>query len=549
VSITATNYIRNINTNFPVPGKDNSTNVFRNNWSNIAGALSEINSQTNHLSLYAVDVTNTSTTFFGNTIENVSLANSSLGLVDNGILAGDITVDFSQGNYQKITLTAGLHNVTIVNWPQQGKAAELTLSFTALNPGASSVNFVNAVDLGPAFNPYLLDNTTNLFKIYSEFSALSTQNTIFVQKLSGITFNSTSTTTQISTNYVVRHPSGNSSADQILRISTATGAYSALTLSGQISGNVAVSNVALVPNIIKTTIVFGNWSSPTSTTASTFQVVSAINIIPGAIFNLPTTSSNLLVTSVTTNTVTCTPPFPTGIGTGEVIFKNPTPNTYGGDTAFPIVATISKSRANTSTGAVGTFTGAIFADANHLEITYNDQGVTAKNTFILDTLAVTTATDRSFTLANTEFVHRILPYGSIIMWYGSVASIPYGWHLCDGTGNTPDLTDNFVVGAGGTYTVGATGGRTDTVLPQHTHNVIEPQNDGNPGHKHAVYYYAETGGGKPTGTGASTNPTTTGYNTEYAETGITIENSGLADVTTTNLPPYYALCYIMKVTG
>lgn len=549
MSTTATNYIRNINTNFPVPGKDNSSQTFRNNWSNIAGALSEINSETNHLSLYAVDVTNTSTTFFGNTIENVSLKNATIRLIDNGILAGDITVDFSQGNYQKITLTPGSHNVTIVNWPQQGRAADLMLSFTALNPGATSVNFVNSVDLGPAFNPYLLTNNVTLFKVYSEFSSLATQNTIFVKLLNDVIINSTSTNTQVSTQYIVQDPGGNPSANQIIKISTATGAFGALTVTGLLGGNIVAGNLALTPNLVTTYIVNGNWSSPTNSTASTFQVVSALNIIPGATFNLPTTTTNLLVTSVTTNTVSCTPPFPTGIGVGEVLFKNPTFNTYGDDTSFPILATMNANPANTSTGVIGNLQGGIYARANHLEVTFADPNANAKNTFIVDTLAQSTVTNRSTALADTNFVHQILPYGSIIMWYGNTTNIPFGWTLCNGSNGTPNLIDRFVVGAGNTYDPADTGGRTDTVLPQHSHDITEPQNDGNPGHKHQIYYYNGTGGGEPSGTGSSSSPTSTGYNTEYAETGITINDTGVADVTTTNLPPYYALCYIMKITG
>ncbi len=44
----------------------------------------------------------------------------------------------------------------------------------------------------------------------------------------------------------------------------------------------------------------------------------------------------------------------------------------------------------------------------------------------------------------------------IMLWHGSVASIPSGWHLCDGTAGTIDLRDKFVVGAGSTYNPGDT---------------------------------------------------------------------------------------------
>jgi len=37
--------------------------------------------------------------------------------------------------------------------------------------------------------------------------------------------------------------------------------------------------------------------------------------------------------------------------------------------------------------------------------------------------------------------------GSIIIWSGSIATIPSGYVLCDGNNGTPDLRDRFVVGA------------------------------------------------------------------------------------------------------
>ena len=75
-----------------------------------------------------------------------------------------------------------------------------------------------------------------------------------------------------------------------------------------------------------------------------------------------------------------------------------------------------------------------------------------------------------------------LPTGIISLWYGSIASIPSGWSLCDGSGSTPDLRDRFVVGAGtgGSYAVDATGGSTTSgahtlltaEIPAHTHTVL-----------------------------------------------------------------------------
>lgn len=37
------------------------------------------------------------------------------------------------------------------------------------------------------------------------------------------------------------------------------------------------------------------------------------------------------------------------------------------------------------------------------------------------------------------------PDGGIILWSGTIASIPAGWALCNGANGTPDLTDKFII--------------------------------------------------------------------------------------------------------
>lgn len=74
--------------------------------------------------------------------------------------------------------------------------------------------------------------------------------------------------------------------------------------------------------------------------------------------------------------------------------------------------------------------------------------------------------------------NALLPTGSIIMWYGSVSSIPLGWRLCNGQNGTPDLRDRFVMGAGGGIAAGQRGGSstlnasgTTSVSGAHDHPV------------------------------------------------------------------------------
>jgi hypothetical protein len=54
-------------------------------------------------------------------------------------------------------------------------------------------------------------------------------------------------------------------------------------------------------------------------------------------------------------------------------------------------------------------------------------------------------------------VAAIAPF-SVILWTGSIGTIPAGFVLCNGSNSTPDLRDKFVIAAGQTYTLAQTGG-------------------------------------------------------------------------------------------
>jgi hypothetical protein len=134
-----------------------------------------------------------------------------------------------------------------------------------------------------------------------------------------------------------------------------------------------------------------------------------------------------------------------------------------------------------------------------------------------------------------------IPTGMISLWYGSIGSVPVGWYLCDGTNGTPDLRDRFVVGAGTTYSVGVTGGSANAVLVSHTHTATVTD----PGHIHQ-----QKGNGNLVPGGGSQIPLGAILSASYtasATTGITVANTteGVSG-TNANLPPYYALAYVMK---
>ena len=140
--------------------------------------------------------------------------------------------------------------------------------------------------------------------------------------------------------------------------------------------------------------------------------------------------------------------------------------------------------------------------------------------------------------------------GMIMIWSGSTGTIPSGWALCNGANGTPNLRNRFVIGAGSTYSVNDTGGSANAVVVSHNHTG-STNTTGN--HSHTLPHYlvqAVAGSGDidrdneyqqwKALSGQSTNAT---GNHAHSFTTSTVGESG----TNKNLPPYYALCYIMKL--
>jgi hypothetical protein len=124
------------------------------------------------------------------------------------------------------------------------------------------------------------------------------------------------------------------------------------------------------------------------------------------------------------------------------------------------------------------------------------------------------------------------------MWSGTIATIPSGWVLCNGSNGTPDLRDRFVVGArqddAGAAKTNITGALTQSGgTITHNHAITDPQHN----HGNAL----SLGGGTnfidsdPAG---SFGPNVDGTS-DNALTGITVNNIS-------TVQPYFALAYIMK---
>lgn len=145
---------------------------------------------------------------------------------------------------------------------------------------------------------------------------------------------------------------------------------------------------------------------------------------------------------------------------------------------------------------------------------------------------------------DTKFAgHGTVPIGAILMWAGATNAIPDGWSLCNGQNGTPDLRDRFIVGAGNHYAVSAAGGATNVTL---TTPNLPPH-----GHTYKDAYFAEKSissyvsgvdvVGAVTGSGNNDSD-----NTHIPWRSMTTDNSGSGTPVDIR-PPYFALCYIMRM--
>ena len=183
-----------------------------------------------------------------------------------------------------------------------------------------------------------------------------------------------------------------------------------------------------------------------------------------------------------------------------------------------------------------------------------------------------------------------IPIGGIIMWSGADNDpiFSQGWALCNGSNNTPNLQDRFVVGRGGSYSQGQIGGEaTKTLgtanLPSHTHtDGTLAASGGSHSHNlsgvsgtsnHSHQIRATNGddhndtarhiqSGRNDSNFGYTNINTDNTNATFTLSGTTDPSGSLSmDVSGNtgdqggpmgqafeNLPPYYAIAYIMRIS-
>ncbi|MBE9009099.1 hypothetical protein IQ250_02645 [Pseudanabaenaceae cyanobacterium LEGE 13415] len=141
--------------------------------------------------------------------------------------------------------------------------------------------------------------------------------------------------------------------------------------------------------------------------------------------------------------------------------------------------------------------------------------------------------------------------GMILMWSGQHNQIPSGWALCDGSNGRPDLRERFIVGVNpnnGDYALGRTGGTSQVTLstsqmPSHDHSVIGYRENGTPRYFNRLMVCDADGEGTTNGGALDNTPNTNEPNLYTSRVMATVGGNQPHE----NRPPYYALCFIIKV--
>ena len=334
-----------------------------------------------------------------------------------------------------------------------------------------------------------------------------------------------------------------SSADVTLTLTNTNTAQTARNLRLNLTGTVGAAQNLIVPNIEKQYIINNTLGFAITVKNSTGTGVAVPAGKSVVVFN---TGSNVVdaITALGTGTVLPVANGGTGASTATITsFNNITGYTASGATGTTSTNLVFST---SPTIASPTVTGTLTASGT-LEVS---GGLT------LDGAAGTSGQVMvSAGAGNTPTWGNAFVAGMIMLWSGSSASIPSGWLLCDGTNSTPDLRNRFVVGADSTYAVGATGGSANAIVVSHTHSFsattgtagdhihnAQTSGFGTPEPRKALRISADTDGYSSGGSAGNWLSTAGAHTHTVSGTTGSTGDSG----TNANLPPYYALCYIMK---
>ena len=515
MSTTASSYIQAINENFPYAGQNNDSQGFRDNFTNIKAALSATNIDLVNLEISAMKQFENND-FGGYELKNANLVNSTVNIAAMTTSTGAAKLDYTKASFWPITLViSGINTVTLENLPEGQRSGSMVVSMTTSSL-YTQVLFTattgTVISLGPQQQPFeLTEPTPYLFEIWNDYSGNVPY--VYVKKLNEVIADNTFENPSLS---FVAAEGNTVSINNSLKLGNLT--FTTGTINGSLGATVVTDgtnygNLALVPNRVST-IITSQPTFPAGGTSTQIAVLDSTGIQPGAKFYFLGTTTQYTVANVGANNVINI----AGVASASVskpndpiTFVNPQFTTQAKVMVLSDVKALDDFGSVVSGSTSYNLKGTIYADQNHLQVTFADPDGMNPNTFSVSKAVAITGTNTSTDLVTVGYVNDVMPEHSIIMWYGSQYDLypnnpNSAWVLCNGQVapngvTTPNMSNQFVVGAtsdaagpGPNGTVPATnitsvqtitGGSVSSSLVAHTHGAsANTYAVYDPGHQH-----------------------------------------------------------------
>lgn len=161
MSSTVTEYSSLININYPEVGKDNDTQGFRSNFSNIQEALLVASHEITDLQENGFKLTETNDFNYG-IIKSAILQNSSELARQGSTLttSGYVTVDYTLGSYHRFSATSGFsYEFYIINWPATNNYGQIHLEITPTSTTNTTITITNGTLVGTKTFPLTYSQT------------------------------------------------------------------------------------------------------------------------------------------------------------------------------------------------------------------------------------------------------------------------------------------------------------------------------------------------------------------------------------------------------
>ncbi len=203
-----------------------------------------------------------------------------------------------------------------------------------------------------------------------------------------------------------------------------------------------------------------------------------------------------------------------------------------------------------------------FDNATPYRVTVEARELAINGNLQLDGTAGMCISDRCYSATQIHF----LPRGSIIAYFDKTGSIPGGWALCDGkfyksvdgklsqvvdksdplAVETPDLRGRFILGYGKTENRANSYEEWGSQSYDKEYNFVHGETGGEFKHKLVVNEMPSHGHGM--GGAINSSDVGSGYhdNVYRTRSGYSTDHTG-GDDPHNNMPPYYALYYIMRI--